>query len=500
MNNGVTLTISIVLIYLIGTIFIGHLAARKMQMSLLDLFVANRSLGLLALVMSIFGSQITAFGMLSVPSIAYQQGYSIMGYLTGLASFVGTAGFFLIGYRAWLLADRYGYVTPVDFLGDRWGDNLARYVVAVLQIFLEIPYILICGIGAGLILSTITAGTIPYWLGALVILLITTYVAYSGGMRGTAWTNIYQGIIMMGVILIMMVMIFRTLGGSSEIVSKLDPKMFALSGKGPQSLGQWIPYSMLCTGLSNAVIMHLLIRNMSATSPKVIQLNCLIYPVLYGTFFFMTISLGVWGSVAIPGLSPREAENIIPMLAERFAPVWMIGLLGAGILSAIMSSWDGMLLAASSIFSDDLVKPILKSRGIQLSEKQENRISRVFILVLSIVVYGLVLLRPATILGISTFSFAGFACLFPSYLGALYWKRCTKWGVVVSAVTSVTFVALCAFSVMPEWATFNMHYSAPGFILSTVLLVAVSLLTKPAPDKNIEKFFVVFEEVYEDAI
>ncbi|ARE89156.1 sodium:solute symporter family protein [Clostridium formicaceticum] len=493
------LTISMVSIYLIGTICIGHLAARKMEMSLVDLFVANRSLGLLALVMSIFGSQITAFGMLSVPSNAYQMGYSTMGYMIGLAAFTSSAGFYLIGYRTWLLADRYGYVTPVDFLGDRWGDNLPRYIVAVLQILLEIPYILICGIGAGVILSTITAGAIPYWLGALLILVITTYVAYAGGMRGTAWTNIYQGFIMLAVIVIMMVMLYRTLGGSAAIVSQLDPSMISLGGKGPQSLGQWIPYSFLCTGLANGVVMHMLIRNMSASSPKVIQLNTLIYPVLYGGFFFITVSLGVWGSVAIPGLSAMEAENIIPMLAERFAPTWMIGLLGAGILSAIMSSWDGMLLASSSIFSDDLLKPILKSRGIQLSEEKENKISRFFILFLSVVAYLLVLLRPTTILAIATFSFAGFACLFPAYFGALYWKRCTKWGAITSSVTSVVFVALSAFNILPKWTSFNMHYSAPGFILAIITLVGVSLLTVPASEENIEKFFSVFEEVYEDA-
>ncbi|NMB41613.1 MAG: sodium:solute symporter family protein [Firmicutes bacterium] len=498
MPVNVLLTTTILILYLAITILIGYWASRVMKVTPSDLFTANRSLGFIALVFAIFGSQITAFGMLGAPGAAYELGFSTLGYLQGMANFASAAGFYLIGYRAWLLAARYNFVTPVQFLGEsRFGNDSPRFVVAALQILLTIPYILICGIGSGIAISAVTKGIIPYWLGALVILLASTYIAYSGGMRGTAWTNIFQGILMIGVLVFMMFIVYNALGKGTQIIAKLPDEMLSLGGKGVQRLGYWIPFSLLCTGISNGVVPHILVRNMSAESPRAIQLNVVIYPILMTIFMFMAITLGVWGSVGVPGLVGASVDDVMPMLAEIYAPPWMTGLLGAGILAAILSSLHGMLLVVSSIFSDDIVKPILEKGGTKLSSKQDSYLSRIFILIVAIVVYLLVLVRPATILAIAEFSFAGFATLFPAYFGCLYWKRASKWGVIVSSIIGVTSVALWAFHVLPEWTTFGTHYAAPGFILSVVLMVAVSLITRPAPKLNTENIFTVFDEVYE---
>ncbi len=494
------LTIAIIAIFLLISISIGYIAARHTSTgSLKDLFVANKSLGLIALVMALFGGQITAFGILGAPGTAYQLGFSTFGYLLGIAPFGILIGFYLIGYRTWVLTTKFDYITPVDFFAGRFEGNIARYVIGVLQIFLEIPYILICGIGAGAILVTVTDGLIPYWLGSLVILLVATYTAYSGGMRGAAWTNIFQGILMFAVLFIMMITIFRSMGGTSGLLSKISNEMISMSVSAPErALGRWLPYSFLATGISNGVVMHQLSRNMSANSAKNIKRNIVIFPILYAIFFFMALSLGVWGKVLIPGLSAQECENIIPLLAERFAPIWMVGMVGAGVLAAILTSWDGMILTTSSIFSEDFIKPIFKSKGVELTEEQDTKLSKMFIIILGIITYILTLLQPATILNIAIFSFSGFACLAPSYIAALYWKRTTKWGVVVSSIVSVFFEALWAFKILPEWTTFGTHYVFPGFILAIVLVIVVSLLTEPAPAERVNEFFSVFDEVYGD--
>lgn len=178
--------ISIIVLYLLVTLYIGYLASRKTKKTLSDLFVASKSLGIIALSMALFGGMVTSFGILGGPGLGYNLGYSTLGYIVGMASFGPALGYYLIGYRAWLLTDKFNYITPVEFFGDRFGNNWARYVVGSLQIFFEVPYLLIMGIGSGAIINTVTGGLIPYWLGALVILIISAYTAYSGGMRGTA--------------------------------------------------------------------------------------------------------------------------------------------------------------------------------------------------------------------------------------------------------------------------------------------------------------------------
>ncbi|MFZ7132978.1 MAG: sodium:solute symporter family protein [Eubacteriales bacterium] len=489
--------IGIIVLYLVITLYIGFLASKKSKKTLADLFIANKSLGILALSMALFGGMVTSFGILGGPGVGYSLGYSSLGYMVGMASFAPALGYYLIGYRAWLLTDKFNYITPVEFFGDRFGNNLARYIIGSLQIIFEIPYLLIMGIGSGVIITTVTGGLVPYWLGALVILIISAYTAYSGGMRGTAWTNIFQGTLMLVVMFVMVFTVYKALGGGAAITQQLSQEMISLNGQGVQQLGQWIPYSIFVTGITGGVTAHLLVRNMSAASAKTLQRNSIIFPILIGGFWILAIILGVWGKVAVPGLDKIQAENIVPMMANMFAPQWIVGLLGAGILSAIMSSWDGMILVSSSIFSEDIIKPILRKRKVKLTDEQEHKMSRNFIIILSVVIYILTLLRPASILSIATFSFVGFSSLFPLYFAILYWKRTTLWGVVISAIVTTIFVILWTFNILPGWTTFGIHYSALSFSLSLILVVIISLITKPASKSAVEEFFSAYNGVYE---
>lgn len=497
MTSTIILTISIIVFYLVITIGINWWTIKRQKVTTIsDIFTASRSLGVLALSMSIFGSQITAFGILGGPGVAYKFGYSSFGYILG-ASIAAVMGFYIFGYRAWLLSNKYNYVTPTQFFGDRFGDNAPRFVLGFAQIFLIVPYVLICGIGAGSILSTLTNGAIPYWLGALIILLICSWTAYSGGMKGTAYTNIFQGILIFVVLLLMMYYVYNALGGGSAITAKLPQNMISMGGNGIQKPGLWIPYSLLATGLANGVFGHLLIRNMSANSPKTIQLNAKIYPILTGLFWAIAVALGVWGSIAIPGLEGANTENVVPLLAQKLAPVWMMGVLGAGILAAIMSSWDGMILTMSSIFSEDFYKPIfIQGKNKKLTENKEKKVSQLFIIIISIVIYFLVIWKPSSILNIATFSFAGMATLVPAYFACFYWKRASKWGVIVSAIIGPLSCALWAFNIIPASTTFGMFYGAPAFILASLFLIIITYVTKPAPQENIDLIFSAFEEVY----
>lgn len=490
--------LAIISVYLIGTLVIGYLAWKKLEANVGDLFTASRSLGLVATAMGIFGTQVTAFGMMGAPGAAYGLGYSAYGYIVGMAQFMAAMGFFIIGYRVWLLAEEFDHVTPVHFFGDRFDSYLPRFVISIAQIIYEIQYIVIGGIGAGIIFEVTTDGFIPYWAGALIILLITTWVAYSGGQRGSAWTNIFQGALMLGVLIPFMYLVYTKLGGGQAILNQLPQKMISLGGAAVQDPKVWIPFSLIATGISNGVIAHILVKNMSADSPQTIRRNTYIYPVLVGVLFFMTVSLGVWGSIAIPGLEGNAVDRILPALAEQFAPTWMVGLIAAGIFAAIMTSWDGMLLATSSMFSDDIIKPIAKMQGYELSDEWENRFSQLFILVIAAVTYVLVLIRPDTILAVGVFAFTGFATMVPSYIAALYWRRTTAWGVVASVVITTPVVAMWAFGVLPAWTTFGFHYSAPSLLLATVILVVVSYATSPPSEERVSEIFEVFDRVYQD--
>jgi len=171
--------------------------------------------------------------------------------------------------------------------------------------------------------------------------------------------------------------------------------------------------------------------------------------------------------------------------------------IGAGILSAIMSSWDGMILVMSSIFSEDIYKPVFM-KNTSMTEEESHRISKRFIIIISAIIYVLVLLRPGSIIAIGTFSFAGMASITPAYFGCLYWKRSTSAGVISSIIVGVVSTGLWAFGILLASSTFGLFYGATSIMLAIVTLVTVSLLTKPAEEATIERFFSAFSDVYED--
>ena len=178
MNTFIIL--SIIGIYLLVSVAIGVYVTRKYKIAnLADIFTANRSLGLIALAFAVFGSQVTAFGILGGPGLAYVKGYSALGYIVG-PFIAAPVAFFVIGYRVWVLGSEKNYLTPVQLFSDRFESKTARNVIAVMQIILLIPYVVSCGIGAGQILYVMSGGAVPYWAGSLLILIISCWTAYSG--------------------------------------------------------------------------------------------------------------------------------------------------------------------------------------------------------------------------------------------------------------------------------------------------------------------------------
>ncbi len=495
--STVTLTIIIIAIYLGISVFIGAWVSKKYKMTTVaDIFTASKSLGILALAFAVFGSQITAFGILGGPGLAYNFGYSALGYIVG-PIIIGSIIFFIIGYRTWIISSKKNYVTPVQFFGPRFENNSARFVVALAQIVLLIPYVVTCGIGAGAIISTLTGGLIPYWAGVLIILLICSWTAYSGGMRATAYTNIFQGLLIFVTMFLMIFFTFKGIGGAEAIKTQLSTKLVSLGGKGIQDWKQWIPYSFLATGISNGVFAHMLVRNMSAKSGNTIKQNGLMYPILISLFWVMAILLGTWGSIAVPGLTASTRENIVLFLSQKFAPSWMIGVLGAGILACIMTSWDGMILTMSSVFSEDFYKPMF-CKNKNLTENQQKNISKVFIIIVSVLIFILVMWKPSTILNIATFSFAAMATVVPAYFACLYWKKASSAGTIASVIVGPVLCALWAFNILPASTTLGFFYGLPAFVISIVVLIAVSLITKKPSQEAIDDFFAPYKEVYDD--
>ena len=143
-----------------------------------------------------------------------------------------------------------------------------------------------------------------------------------------------------------------------------------------------------------------------------------------------------------------------------------------------------------------LTRDILGQFAPSFIKGREVSMGRIFVILLSILVFILSVLRPSSIFVIATFAFSGYVVAAPTMIGGLIWKRATKYGALASLIVPSILVPVYQFTPLLNWSTFGFLYNIPVLILSTGLFFVVSLLT-PAPDKkHTDDYFHVLDQVY----
>jgi SSS family solute:Na+ symporter len=429
--------------YLLVIAGIGLLAFKRGKSNTEDFFLASRTIGPMVFFLSIFATNMTAFAILGSSGQAYRQGIGIYGLMASSSGFVIPLTIFFIGTRLWALGKRFGHQTQVQFFRDRWECDGIGTVIFALSAAMLVPYMIISIMGGGTVLQDISTpkgshdALIPYWLGCATVAVVVTINVFFGGMRGTVWVNIFQTILFLCFGFVAVTVISHALpGGFGEYMGKLasDPKTSSLLTR-EKMLPQFF-WSYTLIPLSSIMFPHMAIMCFSARKVTAFKRTVIIYPIAILLIWLPCILLGVVG-VATLGKIQDPDGVLLRMLAE-YAPVWLAGLLGAGIISAVMGSDAHQVLAMSTMFTKDIFTHY--GGREKYGEKGAVYFARVFIVVVTILAYGIALYlkEKQGIFEIAIrFAFSGFAAMAPVMIAALFWKRSTKWG----ALASTLFVA-----------------------------------------------------------
>jgi SSS family solute:Na+ symporter len=477
----------IVFSYLAVVLYIGLFASRHRapDHQAEDYFLAGRALGPMVFLLSLFGTNMTAF--------------------TILGSFIGT--------RMWALGRQHGFITPVQMFRDRWECGHIGTVIFAVQAALLVPYIIIGVMGGGTALSAITAGWIPYWLGGAVVALVVMSYVFFGGMRGTAWVNTFQTILFLSFGAIALVVIGRGVGGFPAAVQSLLDAPQTASLLTRERISPWFFFSYTFIPLSTIAFPHITIFCLTARRMAQFKRTVIFYPLCILAIWLPCVFLGVTANsmrdvpriqqklearqalAAAPASMPAEertalrrrasGDDVVPIMLERYAPLWLAGILGAGIMAAVMAS-DSQILALSTMFTEDVFA--FYGGKSRFGEAVQVQTGRAFVVLLTILAYIVALRAPQSIFDLAVqYAFSGYAALSPLLVAALFWKRSTKWGALAVALwvalavvyTARTPGALAWFGLMPV---------VPMTIMSCVLMIVVSLATKPPSAATVAKY------------
>lgn len=538
MTGSGLLPLVVVFGYLAIVLYIGIFAFRRARSEhpAEDFFLAGRSLGQIVFLLSLFGTNMTAFAILGSSGHAFANGIVTFGLMASSSALVIPLGMFLFGTRVWALGKRHGFITPVQMFRDRWECGHIGTVIFVVQAALLVPYIIIGMMGGGTALSAISGGRVPYWVGgALVGLVVMAYVFF-GGMRGTAWVNTFQTTLFLLFGTIALLVIGYGIGGFDRAIAEMGASQTLSSWLTREKVSPLYFFSYTFIPLSSLTFPHISIFWLTARRMAQFRGTIVLYPLCILAIWLPATFLGVVANRATevpaivaklearqqlrqPDATRTEAEqarlrrqasgdDILLRLLEHYAPVWLAALLGAGILAAVMAS-DSQILALSTMFSEDVFAYYGARR--RFGEAAQVAMGRVFVVVLTVFAYLIAIRFPQPIFDLAVqYAFSGFAALSPLLVATLFWKRSTKWGALASTLwtaAAVTAVAIFQWKFpTPQvvWmvqgvevlartpsgtAIFGLLPVVPMTLLSAFWMVVVSWLTPPPAPATLVRYF-----------
>jgi SSS family solute:Na+ symporter len=242
----------IILGYLSLLIMLGALSGRVLKGTAADYFLASRGIGSFFLLMSLFGTTMTAFALIGSTGESFKAGIGVYGKMASSSGIIHSACFFLVGIKLWALGKRFGYTTQIQFFRDRFESDKIGLVLFPILVGLIIPYLLIGVMGAGVTIEKVTAGAlpeawfpgsgsgptavkpgaVPFWLGSALISLVVLMYVFFGGVRGTTWANAFQTMVFLVLGMVTFGVIADKLGGlknATAMVAERDPFMLRRS-------------------------------------------------------------------------------------------------------------------------------------------------------------------------------------------------------------------------------------------------------------------------------
>jgi solute:Na+ symporter, SSS family len=485
------LPLAVIGLYLAVVLAVGLAAGRLSRGTAGDFFTASRTIGPFVLLMSLFGTHMTAFSLLGASGEAYHLGVGVFALMASSSALVVPVVTLLLAPRAWAAGRRAGFLTQVEMVATRFESRSLGLVLFAVLTLLLVPYLLIGVLGGGITLAEITGGLVPSWLGSLLVCgVVLTYVAV-GGVRGASWANTFQTLVFMVLGAVAFTLILSRMGGLTAALSRVDPSLLMLGDH--VSGAKLLSYTLL--PLSVAAFPHLFLHWLTAESPRTFKLPVIAYPLCLLPVWIPSVLLGVLGTDAVPGLQGPAANSVLIRLIDLFAPGVLAGLLAAGVLAAVMSSLDSQILALSTLFTRTWLSRRSAQTGRSVGDGSAHtlRLGRLFVALIVLAVWLLSLVTERSIFRLGVWSFSGFAALAPLIFATLYWRRATRAGAWASLLTAaLTWAGF--FLTVSDDPTYSL--GGTGLLpvvlitaLSAVALVVVSLFTRPPSAGAMAPFF-----------
>ena len=472
--------------YLGISLAVGLFSGRTASRGIEGYVAGDRRLGFVVLYFVLGASIFSAFSFLGGPGWAYSRGAAAF-YIISYTS-LGLIPMYFFGPRVARLGRRFGYVTQAELFAHRYHSRYLSALLAAIILLAFVPYLILQMQGAGYVFSVVTEGRMPMWSGAAVTYGVVLLYVFRSGVMGVAWTNTFQGILMMALAWGLGLYLPRALhGGIGPMFQQLaDTAPTMLAAPGLDAAGApwtWGGYSsaIAISVFGFSVWPHYFMKIYTAKSIATLRKTVVFYPTF--AFFILPILLiGFSGVLAFPDVAP--ADTILPTIVTSLGlPAVVVGLFCAGALAASMSSGDAIVHAAGSVLIKDGYRALLRP---SIDDAEETRLIRWTVVGIGAVAYYFAIYSEISLVLLLLLAYGFIAQIFPALIAALYWRRSTPAGVITGLLAGC--VVTIAWNLAPGLQWEDIHPGVWGLGANIVVMTAVSFATPPMDPAHVDPF------------
>ncbi|KIL43369.1 sodium:solute symporter [Jeotgalibacillus alimentarius] len=493
-----------------------------------DFYVAGRGVPPIYNGMAIGADWMSAASFIGMAGTVMVMGYDGLGYIMGW-----TGGYLLLTFLMAPQLRKYGRYTVPEFIGDRYGSNLARLIAAVATIIISFTYSIGQMSGSGVVIGRLLE--VDYRIGTIIGACLIAFYSALGGMKGITWTQVAQYVVLITAYLVPVIFMALQLtnnplpwvsyGSIIEEMRVLDRELGISEYVVPFTEGtKWQFLALMFTLMAGtAGLPHVIVRFYTVSTMKAARWSgawaLLFIGLLYlsapayaafSRFILMTQVAGspinqlpAWtaswvdtGMLQVADTSGdgilqwqelQIANDIVVMATPEIANlgVFVIGLMAAGAMAAALSTAGGLMIAISASLSHDIY---FRSINPNASDKKRLAVGRWSIVLASLAAGVIALNPPGAITQIVAWAFAlASGSFFPALLLGVWWKRSNAKGVIAGMLVglSVTLGYIFAakyggFTILGIIDTGAGVFGASAAIITNVV---VSLATKPPSQK-----------------
>lgn len=468
-------TTVIITLYFCVLVAIGYWATRRgVGQSLEGYLLGGRTVGPLVTGLTLQGTAMSGYQFLGAGALAHTQGYFSLWYMLGDMG-GGVLNLSILGRRMRKLSQIVGAVTSIEYLEKRYPSPWVRAVAAPLALTLMAFYVLAQFIAGGRGLELVTG--LSYPMALLIAVGIITFYTFIGGYLAVAYTDFFQALIMLvGVLWILAAALVHVggLGAANETIGQADPSLLTVWGKDLVNEGEWgvILSALLIFSVGVLGWPHVVVRHMAMQRPS--HARRATGYVMAWTLLFVTAPtlIGVVSIAVVP--EGTDPELAIFVTAKELLPTVVLGVVMAGIMAAIMSTVDSLLLQAGSIAARDIYHRFVNP---QMNDREMVWVSRFIVLAIAVGGFVVALFEPPAVFDLVVFATAILGSAFaPAYVAAVWWPKANAVGAVASMVTGAAVTTV--WELMDLAGGTGLGSTLAGLACSTLAMYVGSILTQ----------------------